>query len=146
MKHVNKSVLLWYSPEQMYALVTAVADYPQFLPWCSQARVVAQHEDGMTAELHIAFAGLRQAFTTRNVNVPNQSVNMTLVDGPFSHLTGQWRFLPLSDPKACKVEFSLEYAFASVALSMLISPVFERITGTFVDAFVKRAEQVYGPQ
>jgi len=146
MKHVNKSVLLWYSPEQMYALVTAVADYPQFLPWCSQARVVAQHEDGMTAELHIAFAGLRQAFTTRNVNVPNQSVNMTLVDGPFSHLTGQWRFLPLSDPKACKVEFSLDYAFSSAALSMLISPVFERITGTFVDAFVKRAEQVYGPQ
>jgi ribosome-associated toxin RatA of RatAB toxin-antitoxin module len=146
MKHVNKSVLLWYSPEQMYALVTAVADYPQFLPWCSQSRVVAQHEDGMTAELHIAFAGLRQAFTTRNVNVPNQSVNMTLVDGPFSHLTGQWRFLPLSDPKACKVEFSLDYAFSSAALSMLISPVFERITGTFVDAFVKRAEQVYGPQ
>ena len=146
MKHVNKSVLLWYSPEQMYALVTAVADYPQFLPWCSQARVVAQHEDGMTAELHIAFAGLRQAFTTRNVNVPNQSVNMALVDGPFSHLTGQWRFLPLSDPKACKVEFSLDYAFSSAALSMLISPVFERITGTFVDAFVKRAEQVYGPQ
>lgn len=146
MKHVNKSVLLWYSPEQMYALVTAVADYPQFLPWCSQARVVAQHEDGMTAELHIAFAGLRQAFTTRNINVPNQSVNMTLVDGPFSHLTGQWRFLPLSDPKACKVEFSLDYAFSSAALSMLISPVFERITGTFVDAFVKRAEQVYGPQ
>jgi ribosome-associated toxin RatA of RatAB toxin-antitoxin module len=146
MKHVNKSVLLWYSPEQMYALVTAVADYPQFLPWCSQARVVAQHEDGMTAELHIAFAGLRQAFTTRNVNVPNQSVHMTLVDGPFSHLTGQWRFLPLSDPKACKVEFSLDYAFSSAALSMLISPVFERITSTFVDAFVKRAEQVYGPQ
>lgn len=146
MKHVNKSVLLWYSPEQMYALVTAVADYPQFLPWCSQARVLTAHEDGVTAELHIAFAGLKQAFTTRNVNVPGQSVSMKLVDGPFSHLAGQWRFLPLADPRACKVEFSLDYAFSNGALSLLISPVFERITSTFVDAFVKRAEQVYGPQ
>jgi len=144
MKHVNKSVLLWYSPAQMYALVTAVADYPQFLPWCSEARILTEHDDGVTAQLHIAFAGLRQSFTTRNVNVTDSSVSMTLVDGPFSHLSGQWRFLPLSDPKASKVEFTLDYAFASTTLSMLVSPVFDRITSTFVESFVKRAEQVYG--
>lgn len=144
MKHVNKSVLLWHSPAQMYALVTAVADYPQFLPWCSDARILTEHDDGVTAQLHIAFAGLRQSFTTRNVHVTGSSVTMTLVDGPFSHLTGQWRFLPLSDPNACKVEFTLDYAFASTTLSLLVSPVFDRITSTFVESFVKRAEQVYG--
>lgn len=144
MKHVHKSVLLWHSPEQMYALVTAVADYPQFLPWCSQAQVVTQHPDGVTAQLHIAFAGLRQSFTTRNVHVPNQSVSMSLVDGPFSHLNGLWQFTPLQDANACKVEFSLDYAFSNMAMSLLISPVFERITSTFVEAFVKRADQVYG--
>lgn len=146
MKHVNKSVLLWYSPAQMYALVTAIEDYPKFLPWCSEARVLSTQHDGVTAQLHIAFAGLKQSFTTRNVHVTDELVSMSLVDGPFSHLSGQWRFLPLSDPGACKVEFTLDYAFASAALSMLVSPVFERITSTFVDAFVKRAEQVYGPR
>jgi ribosome-associated toxin RatA of RatAB toxin-antitoxin module len=159
MKHVHKSVLLWYSPREMYGLVTDVQAYPQFLPWCDRAEVLATHDDGMTAKLHIAFAGVHQAFTTRNVNEPGTSVNMRLVDGPFSQLEGTWRFTPLQKPgqtsdqpadpldaPACKVEFSLSYAFSSRALSLVISPVFDRIANTFVEAFVKRAEQVHGPR
>ncbi|MES2090323.1 MAG: type II toxin-antitoxin system RatA family toxin [Pseudomonadota bacterium] len=158
MKHVNKSVLLWYSPREMYALVAAVEDYSQFLPWCDRAEVIQQHDDGVTARLHIAFAGLHHAFTTRNTNVPDREVRMQLVEGPFSKLEGAWRFIPLQMPggaasspsleevKACKVEFSLSYAFSSRSLAMVVSPVFDRIANTFVDAFVKRAEQVYGPR
>ncbi len=88
MKHVHKSVLLWYSPREMYALVTDVAQYPKFLPWCAQAEVIEQHADGVTARLHIAFAGVKQSFTTRNVNQHDRQVSMQLVDGPFSHLAG----------------------------------------------------------
>jgi ribosome-associated toxin RatA of RatAB toxin-antitoxin module len=144
----------------MYGLVTDVQAYPQFLPWCDRAEVLQQHDDGMTARLHIAFAGVHQAFTTRNVNRPNEEVAMRLVDGPFSRLEGTWRFTPLQKPApgnggesgdpadaaACKVEFSLQYAFASRALSLVVSPVFDRIANTFVEAFVKRAEQVHGPR
>ncbi|MGC4060269.1 MAG: type II toxin-antitoxin system RatA family toxin [Aquabacterium sp.] len=157
MKHVHKSVLLWYSPREMYGLVTDVQAYPQFLPWCDRAEVIEAHDDGVTAKLHIAFAGVHQAFTTRNVNVPCASVSMKLVDGPFSQLEGTWRFTPLQKPgqtpdagadpadaPACKVEFSLSYAFSSRALSLVVSPVFDRIANTFVEAFVKRAEQVHG--
>lgn len=152
MKHVNKSVLLWYSPTQMYDFVVAVADYPRFLPWCSQAEVLETHADGVTAKLHLSFAGLRHAFTTRNVYEPGCSVKMSLVDGPFSMLEGAWQFTPLAQPgaaagdaiTACKVGFELRYAFSSRPLEMVISPVFDRIANTFVDSFVKRAEQVYG--
>lgn len=157
MKHVHKSALLWYSPREMYGLVTNVQDYPQFLPWCDRAEVLQTHDDGVTARVHIAFAGVHQAFTTRNVHAPGRSVIMRLVDGPFSHLEGTWEFLPLqkpqhgsvpdhdpSDSPACKVEFSLSYAFSSRALSLVVSPVFDRIANTFVEAFVKRAEQVHG--
>lgn len=158
MKHVHKSVLLWYSPREMYALVTAVEDYPKFLPWCDRAEVLQSHDDGMSARLHIAFAGVKQAFTTRNVNEAGRSVRMQLVDGPFSQLEGTWSFTPLQAPakpgaeaavdpldaQACKVEFSLKYAFSSRSLELVISPVFDRIANTFIDAFVKRAEQVYG--
>lgn len=154
MKHVHKSVLLWYSPREMYSLVTDVASYPQFLPWCAQAEVLEQHLDGVTARLHISFAGVKQSFTTRNVNEEARQVTMQLVDGPFSHLGGTWRFTPLispgqpadAEPQACKVEFSLDYAFSSRSLSLVVSPVFDRIASTFVDAFVKRAEQVHGPR
>ena len=151
MKHVKKSVLLWYSPHEMYALVTGVADYPKFLPWCSKAEVLEERETGITARLHLSYLGVKQAFTTRNEHVVDQSVVLKLVDGPFSVLDGTWRFVPVpagegANAKACKIEFELRYSFANGALDVLISPVFDRIANTFVDSFVTRAEQVHGPR
>ncbi|MCW5611622.1 MAG: type II toxin-antitoxin system RatA family toxin [Rubrivivax sp.] len=148
MKHVRKSVLLWYSPREMYELVTAVDAYPQFLPWCASAEVLQQHDDGITARLGLAYMGVRHAFTTRNQHVPAESVTVQLVDGPFSLLAGTWLFRPLGRPgseqQACKIEFDLRYAFASPALETVVSPVFDRVADTFVDSFVRRAEDVYG--
>lgn len=146
MKTVHKSVLIWYSAEEMFALVTDVAKYPEFLPWCDHASVLALEDDGMKAEVGIAFGGIHQTFTTRNQHVPGREVNMALVDGPFSHLEGHWKFIPLGQPgqRACKVELELRYAFKNAALAAMVGPVFDRIAGSLVDAFVKRAEQAYG--
>jgi ribosome-associated toxin RatA of RatAB toxin-antitoxin module len=150
MKHVRKSVLLWYSSSEMYSLVTAVEAYPQFLPWCDQADVLEAHDNGVTARLGLAYMGVHQAFTTRNTHVADSSVTLQLVDGPFSLLTGHWQFRPLGRAggaqAACKIEFELRYAFSNAALETLISPVFDRVANTFVDSFVRRAEDVYGPR
>ncbi len=100
MKHVRKSVLLWYSPGEMYELVTAIQDYPTFLPWCDKAEVLERHDDGITARLGLAYMGVRHAFTTRNQHVPGKSVTVQLVDGPFSLLDGTWLFRPLGRPAA----------------------------------------------
>jgi ribosome-associated toxin RatA of RatAB toxin-antitoxin module len=153
MKHVKKSVLLWYSASEMQSLVTAVPDYPKFLPWCERAEVLEQHSDGMTARLHLAYHGVRHAFTTRNHHVGDDVVRVSLVDGPFSELEGHWHFKPVkakgaADPavSACRIDFDLRYAFSSRALELVVSPVFDRIADTMVEAFVQRAEQVYGPR
>jgi ribosome-associated toxin RatA of RatAB toxin-antitoxin module len=151
MKHVKKTVLLWYSPHEMFGLVTDVQAYPAFLPWCDRAEIVEQHADGITARLHLSYLGVRQAFTTRNTHAPDASVELELIDGPFSALGGLWRFVPLPaaegpNAKACKIEFDLRYEFARGALEAVVSPVFDRIANTFVDSFVKRAEQVHGPR
>ena len=146
MKTVHKSVLIWYSPEEMFSLVTGVEHYPQFLPWCDRAAVLAQTGEGMTAEVGIAFSGIRQTFVTRNTHEAGKRVQMHLVKGPFSRLDGDWHFHPVGDgtQRACKVELLLNYGFDSAALAALVGPVFDRIAGSMVDAFVKRAEQVYG--
>ncbi|HEY8879667.1 MAG TPA: type II toxin-antitoxin system RatA family toxin [Roseateles sp.] len=150
MKQVKKSVLLWYTPREMYELVTAVERYPEFLPWCNKVGVLERDGDTVTARLHLAYAGVRHAFTTRNRNEDGRSVRMELVDGPFSHLDGVWQFLPLNKPgadaeaAACKIAFELSYAFSSGALEAVVSPVFDRIANTFVDSFVQRAESLYG--
>jgi ribosome-associated toxin RatA of RatAB toxin-antitoxin module len=146
MKTVNKSVLIWYSAPEMFTLVIDVVRYPEFLPWCDQAAVVSRDDTGMEAKVGIAFGGIRHTFTTRNEHVPDREVRIRLVDGPFSRLDGQWKFVPVGDEqqRACKVELELHYGFDNVALRALIAPVFDRIAGSLVDAFVKRAEQVYG--
>jgi ribosome-associated toxin RatA of RatAB toxin-antitoxin module len=144
MKSVHKSVLIWYSADEMFALVTDVARYPEFLPWCDRAAVLSEDEHGMQAEVGIAFGGIRHSFRTRNEHVEGREVSMKLVDGPFSRLDGQWKFVPLGDQRACKVELNLNYGFDNVALRALVGPVFDKIAGSMVEAFVKRAEQVYG--
>ena len=150
MKHVKKTVLIWYTPRETYELVTGVEQYPQFLPWCERSEVLERHDGGMTARLALHYMGVRHAFTTRNEHVRGESVVVSLVDGPFSLLDGTWLFLPLGRPgseaQACKIDFDLRYAFSSKALETAVSPVFDRIANTFVDSFVKRAEVVYGPR
>ena len=146
MKTVHKSVLIWYSAEEMFALVVDVARYPEFLPWCDHASVREEDAHGMKAEVGIAFGGVRQSFTTRNDHVPGREVSMKLLDGPFSRLDGKWKFVPLGGEgqRSCKVELDLRYGFEHVALGALVGPVFDKIAGSLVDAFVKRAEEVYG--
>ncbi len=146
MKTVSKSVLIWYSPEEMFSLVVGVEQYPQFLPWCDRARVLEQDSDSMVAEVGIAFIGIRQSFVTRNTHDAGRRVQMHLVRGPFSQLEGDWQFLPVGDgtQRACRVELELRYGFDNAALAALVGPVFDRIAKSMVEAFVKRAEQVYG--
>lgn len=146
MKTVNKSVLIWYSPAEMYALVTNVALYPQFLPWCDHSQVLEEDEVGMTAEVGISFGGIRQTFVTRNAHTHAQRIGMQLLKGPFSNLDGEWLFAAVGDgsQRACKVSLTLNYGFENAALGKLVGPVFDKIAANLVDAFVKRAQQIYG--
>jgi len=146
MKTVHKSILIWYSADEMYALVTDVAKYPEFLPWCDRSKVIEQDDFGMTAEVGLAFSGFHQSFTTRNTHVPGREVHLKLVDGPFSDLDGVWKFTPVGEEgeRACRVELNLTYRFKSITLQTLVGPVFDKIASNLVEAFVKRAEHTYG--
>jgi len=143
MGKVDKSVLVPHSVEQMFALVDEVESYPVFLPWCAGATVVGRTDAGPIARLEINFRGVRAHFTTANRNLPPDSIQINLQDGPFRQLEGLWQFRRLA-PDASKVEFMLQYEFATRVLEALIGPVFDSITDSFVDAFVKRADAVYG--
>ena len=153
MNAVHKSVLIWYSPQQMFDLVSDVPRYPQFLPWCDAAQILQKHADGQTAEIGLNFKGLRQKFSTRNTYIRHDSGlledRLSLVQGPFSRLEGQWLYTPVGASEsglaqACKVELYLSYSFGNAAMAALVGPVFDKIASSLVDAFVQRAEGVYG--
>lgn len=143
MAEVKKSVLVGYAPEQMFALVDAVERYPEFLPWCGGTSV--SHRDAATtrATIQICFRGIKHSFTTENAKDPPRTMTMKLVEGPFKTLDGCWNFIALGSA-GCRVEFRLHYEFSSRILEKLIGPVFSHIANTLVEAFVRRARQLYG--
>lgn len=143
MKRIARSAIVEHPAQQLYALVEDIESYPRFLPWCLESRVHERSELATKATLVAGVRGLRQAFTTQNVNRPGEAIDLRLVEGPFRHFKAGWTFRPLS-AEACKVDFRLEYEFSSRVLAKLLQPLFDRIADTMVSAFAKRADEVYG--
>lgn len=136
-------MLVAYSAERMFDLVDRVDRYPEFLPWCAGASVIPVDERRVKASVVISYHGVRQSFTTENTRTRPQRIDMRLAEGPFRTLDGAWSFTALND-SACKIEFNLRYEFSSRLLEKLVGPVFSYIANTLVEAFLRRAEQVYG--
>lgn len=143
MTTVQKSALVSYSAQEMYALVADIESYGKFLPWCGGSRILARDEDSATASVVIAYGGIHKAFTTINRMQPGKMIEMRLVEGPFKHLSGYWRFQAL-DAHACKVSLDMEFEFSNAVLSMTVGPVFSRIANDLLDGFCRRAELQYG--
>ncbi len=143
MKKVARSAIVEHSTNQMYALVEDIEAYPRFLPWCAGSEVIERGPDRTVATLKVGFKGVRQSFTTENANREGESIEMRLVNGPFKRFAARWRFHPLAE-HAARIEFTLEFEFANRVLAKLLEPVFEHIADTMVQAFTRRADEVYG--
>jgi ribosome-associated toxin RatA of RatAB toxin-antitoxin module len=143
MAQVQKTVLVAHSALRMFELVDAVEKYSEFLPWCGGSECTFRDERITRATLHINYRGIRQSFSTENIKTPPTLMLIRLVEGPFRVLEGSWHFTDLNG-RGCKVELSLHYEFANRLLEKLIGPVFGYIANTMVDAFVKRAQSIYG--
>lgn len=141
MTTVKRARVVPFSCEQMYNLVNDVERYAEFLPYFSKSVVHHRDEDEVQATLIITAAGMHKSFTTRNRLQANKMIEIRLVDGPFSHLEGFWRFDEV--PEGCHISFDLEFTFSGAMLSMLLGPIFEQISDKMVDAFCERAKVLY---
>ena len=140
---INKSALVPYTALEMYTLVDDIVAYPEFLPWCGASEVIERNEDEVKASILLSRSGLNKSFTTLNRLQSGKMIEMRLVEGPFRHLQGFWRFESLNE-SASKIMFDIEFEFSNKLLAMTVGPVFSQITNTIVDAFTKRAVEVYG--
>jgi ribosome-associated toxin RatA of RatAB toxin-antitoxin module len=143
MRKVSRSALVPYTAEQMYVLVEDVESYPKFLPWCGDATLHWRDGDLLEGSVEMHVAGLRRRFRTRNRMREYEAIEMELVDGPFSHLSGGWQFRSL-DQLGCKVSLEVEFEIKSRTTNRLLGRYFEDICNSLVDAFVRRAEDIYG--
>ena len=141
--HIQRSARLPYSCRQMFALVADIESYPEFLPFCTRARVLSQDGAYVQALLELSKGRIRKAFTTRNRVVPHEVIEMRLVNGPFRRLEGCWRFDPL-DEAACRVSMDMRFEFSNRLMGIAFGPVFHPLLNSLMDAFVRRAEHCYG--
>ena len=140
---VSRSSLLPYSAEKMYDVVADVRSYPGFLKWCDSMQIISETPEEVVAKLIISYGKLDFSFTTCNKMVKNETIQMSLVDGPFSRLNGVWTILKLDDD-ASKVSLEMEFSFDNPITQKLFGRVFQKIISAQLDAFQKRAQQLYG--
>lgn len=142
MRRVRRTALVPYSAEQMFDLVDDVHAYPEFLPWCTDAVEHDRDDAQVSATLELNKGGISKRFTTRNLREPGESIEMQLLDGPFSHLHGVWRFEDIGD-EGSKVSLNIDFEFANVMVGMMFGSFFEQTCNSLVDAFIRRADVVY---
>jgi len=140
---ISKSALVPYTAEQMYALVDDISAYSQFLPWCRTSRELSRSDDEVRASIEISHSGLHKSFTTVNRLQYGKMIEMRLVEGPFKHLEGYWRFDGLGG-EGCRVSLDMEFEFSNRLLGITVGPLFTQIANSLVDAFIKRAKEIHG--
>lgn len=137
MREVKRSALVALPPKRLFALINDIESYPQFLPWCTHARVLSRTEREIVATIGVHRGPLRGEFTTRNELEPDHRVTMRLVKGPFSMLEGEWRITPAG--QGSTVELALRFQFKHGLSAMLFEHKFAETLGSLVDAFVARS-------
>ena len=140
-KTIKKSQIVPFSAKQMYLLVDDINQYQAFLPWCVKSEEHQRDDDSVTATLTISAQGMEKSFTTKNTLTPHSRIELSLVDGPFSHLDGHWLFSDMAE--GCKIDFELNFDIANKMLAMFIGPLFEKVASSMLDAFCEQAEKSF---
>lgn len=142
MSEISKSVLVPFTAKQMYELVNDIEQYPHFLPWCPKTEVLERTQESIKATVYFAKGALGKSFTTLNKLIPDERIEMRLVEGPFRTLEGVWHFETL--PQCCRVSLHLSFEFSHKLLSLTIGPLFQQIANSMVSTFSSRAYTLYG--
>lgn len=143
MARVDKSALVPFSAQAMFDLVADVERYQEFLPWCSQSELVSRDQDQLCGRIEVSRLGIRQAFSTVNDLEPPSRMGISLHEGPFKKLHGEWHFRALRED-ACKVMLVLEFEFSGRLIDKAFGQVFHQVANSLVESFVQRAREIYG--
>jgi len=143
MRYVKRSALVPYSAREMFVLVDDVETYPEYLPWCKSSEILQRTDEVVQATLELQKGAMSNKFTTRNARNEFDSIDITLVGGPFRHLEGGWVFADLG-AQGSKVALNLDFEFESMLVDMMFGTFFEETCNSMVDSFTNRAAEIFG--
>ncbi len=143
MTEISRTTLVPYTSDEMYVLVNDIESYPSFLPWCTEAKILSQQEESLTATLSMALGKIKQSFTTENTMQDGSRIDIQLIEGPFKHLSGYWRFIQ-EDEQSCHIHLHMHFEFKNKIIKQTLGRAFYKVMDTLVESFVQRAQQIYG--
>ena len=143
MTEISRTTLVPYTSDEMYVLVNDIESYPSFLPWCTEAKILSQQEKSLTATLSMALGKIKQSFTTENTMQDGSRIDIQLIEGPFKHLSGYWRFIQ-EDEQSCHIHLHMHFEFKNKIIKQTLGRAFYKVMDTLVESFVQRAQQIYG--
>jgi len=143
MTEISKTTLVPYTSDEMYVLVNDIESYPSFLPWCTEATILSQQEESLTATLSMALGKIKQSFTTENTMQDGSRIDIQLIEGPFKHLSGYWRFIQ-EDEQSCHIHLHMHFEFKNKIIKHTLGKAFYKVMDTLVESFAQRAQQIYG--
>jgi ribosome-associated toxin RatA of RatAB toxin-antitoxin module len=139
---VTKCAEVPYTAEQMYLLVNDIEAYPEFLPWCADARVYNRTEKNLKASVSLAAGKIRQTFSTENTMQFGKRIDVKLINGPFKYLSGYWEFVDIGDSR-CQIKLNIEFEFKNKLLKLTLKSFFNQFIDSLVGAFTGRARVKY---
>jgi len=140
MRQVKHSALLAQAPSLLFALISDIESYPQFVPWCTHAKVQSRQGREIIATIGIKRGPLQGELTTRNELEPSRRIQMHLVSGPLLKvLEGEWLLTPLA-AEGCRAELTMRFAFRNPLTALVFEQLFAETAASLMDAFVKRAQ------
>jgi ribosome-associated toxin RatA of RatAB toxin-antitoxin module len=142
---ISKQANVSYNAKQMFALVNDIKSYPEFLPWCTDTKLLEEKKESLVASVSVSIGKIKQSFTTENSMQADTSISMKLVKGPFKELHGHWKFQD-DENGGCSVSLDMRFEFKNKLLKHTFGAAFKKITNSMVEAFVDRAQVVYGSE
>ena len=143
MREIKHSALVAQPPARLFALINDIESYPQFIPWCTHARVLSKSDSEIVATIGVRRGPLHSEFTTRNQLEQDRRILMHLVTGPFKMLEGEWLLTPIAQPVdgagGCRVQLTMKFAFKNPLTAVLFEQKFAETAASLMDAFVARA-------
>lgn len=143
MRECRASVLLPYRVDDVFALVEDVESYASFLPWCIQAEIIERDNETITARMRVRVRNYEEDLVTRNRASGIETIEITMVTGPFSDFHALWSFVDLS--AGCRVTLELKFNFKNRLLDTLATRLINKATNRVVDAFADRARATLTP-
>ncbi len=143
MTEISKTTVVPYTQKEMYVLVNDIESYPAFLPWCTAAKILTQEKKNLTARLSLELGKIKQSFVTENIMQNGSQIDIRLIEGPFTHLSGCWRFIQENE-QCCRIHLYMSFEFKNKILKYTLGKVFYKIMDSLIESFAQRARKIYG--